>query len=312
MIKIDRIQQDSTNTEVRRALTKGRCDRSTMMKCEKNRKKKAASIALLFLMLLTLALPGGFFLGNGNMPTAYAATTPAKVTGFTASQTGQTTVTLKWKKVSGATGYKIYRATGATGSFKLLKAVTSGTTVKYKNSGLPVGKTYRYKIRAYKGTSAKPTYGSYSAEKTVKIMHYRPKFSTYLPTTIDSANRTIVITLTNNSNSDTMYVDGFFALEENKDSSGKIHDVSHVSYEKPELGLKGTLKTGSRLLIRPGEKVRLTGRLDKAFAYDRNAARLTVCVRYRQRDYVTVYTVSGGNAHLTPAEYQDFLAGGGF
>lgn len=53
--------------------------------------------------------------------------------------------TLKWKAVSGATGYKVYKKTG-TGSYKLVKTTTS---TRYKATGLKKGTTYRFYVTTH-------------------------------------------------------------------------------------------------------------------------------------------------------------------
>lgn len=74
-------------------------------------------------------------------------------------------VALTWKRVSGATGYQVYRKTGAGGSYKRVK-YTSG--LKFTDSGLKKGTTYYYKVRAYRKIAAgKYAYGAFSAEKKV-------------------------------------------------------------------------------------------------------------------------------------------------
>jgi len=77
-------------------------------------------------------------------------------------------ITLKWKKVSGASGYVIYRATSKNGTYKKIKTITKGSTISYKNGSLKKG-TYYYKIRAYRTVSQKKVYGSYSTVKYAKI-----------------------------------------------------------------------------------------------------------------------------------------------
>jgi lactocepin len=73
-------------------------------------------------------------------------------------------VSVTWKKVDGATGYKIYRANSASGKYKVVKTIKSGKTVKWTNSKLKKGKTYRYKIKAYRTVDGKKVYSpSYSA-----------------------------------------------------------------------------------------------------------------------------------------------------
>ncbi|SFJ30466.1 Fibronectin type III domain-containing protein [Terrisporobacter glycolicus] len=67
-----------------------------------------------------------------------------------------------WSKVSGASGYEVYRATSKTGKYSLKKTVKSGSTLSYSNTGLTTGKTYYYKVRAYKVVDGKKQYGNFS------------------------------------------------------------------------------------------------------------------------------------------------------
>lgn len=98
-----------------------------------------------------------------------ADVTPAKVASLSVTA-GKNSATLKWKKVSKATGYAVYRATSKTGKYKAVKTVTSGKTVKYTDKSLKKGKTYYYKVKAYKKASdGKKIYGAYSAVKSVKV-----------------------------------------------------------------------------------------------------------------------------------------------
>ena len=62
------------------------------------------------------------------------------------------TITVKWKKVSGATGYYVYRKVSG-GSWSRIKNITSGSTVTYKDSNITNGKTYVYTVRAYNAAS---------------------------------------------------------------------------------------------------------------------------------------------------------------
>ncbi|MGN0527693.1 MAG: hypothetical protein ACI4IE_01065 [Eubacterium sp.] len=64
-------------------------------------------------------------------------------------------VSLSWNKVSGATGYKIYRATSKNGTYKLIKTISSGSTTSYKNTKLTSKKTYYYKITAIYSKNSK-------------------------------------------------------------------------------------------------------------------------------------------------------------
>lgn len=75
---------------------------------------------------------------------------------------------LTWNKQS-ASGYVIYRATNKNGKYKKIATVKSGKTTSYKNGKLKSGKTYYYKIRAYKTVNGEKVYGAYSNIKKVKI-----------------------------------------------------------------------------------------------------------------------------------------------
>ena len=92
----------------------------------------------------------------------------AAVKGFKALK-GKNKATLKWKKVSGASGYVIYRSTKAKSGFKAVKTIKKGKTVKYVNTGLKKGKTYYFKVRAYRTVSGKKVYSSYTSVKKVKV-----------------------------------------------------------------------------------------------------------------------------------------------
>ncbi len=72
-------------------------------------------------------------------------------------------VTLEWNKVSGADGYMVYRKTGS-GSYKKIATVKGYKKVKYTDKSAKKGKTYTYKVKAYKSK----TYSAYSNAKKIK------------------------------------------------------------------------------------------------------------------------------------------------
>lgn len=76
---------------------------------------------------------------------------------------------LSWKKVSDADGYEIYYTTAKNGTYKKLKTITKTSTVTYTKEKLTEGKTYYFKMRAYKTVDGKKIYGKYSVIKNVKI-----------------------------------------------------------------------------------------------------------------------------------------------
>lgn len=81
---------------------------------------------------------------------------------------GKRQVTVRWSRVSGATGYVIYRSTKKSSGFRAVKTIGKGSTVKYVNKKLKKGKRYYYKVRAYRTMEGKKVYGKYSAVKSTK------------------------------------------------------------------------------------------------------------------------------------------------
>ncbi len=84
------------------------------------------------------------------------------------TKAGNEMALVSWKKISGATGYQVYRSTSKNGTYKKVKTITSGSTTSYTNYLLTANKTYYYKVRAYKTVNGKNVYGSFSAVKSVK------------------------------------------------------------------------------------------------------------------------------------------------
>lgn len=84
-------------------------------------------------------------------------------------KSGKRKATVKWSKISGASGYQIYRSTKKSSGFKKVKTVTKGKTVSYTNKKLKKGKYYYFKVRAYRTVSGKKVYSAFSSVKRVKI-----------------------------------------------------------------------------------------------------------------------------------------------
>lgn len=83
---------------------------------------------------------------------------------------GEGKITVKWKKISGVSGYELYRASSAKGKFKQAARVKKSGTVKYVNEKLGKAKTYYFKVRAYKTVAGKRVYGPFSAVKKKKTI----------------------------------------------------------------------------------------------------------------------------------------------
>ncbi len=100
----------------------------------------------------------------GSNVTAQFATKPAKT--VLSVKSGSKSASLSWQKVSGASGYQIYYSTSKNGEYKKLKSITK---LSYKKSELKSGKTYYFKVRAYKKVDSKVVYGAFSDIKSVKV-----------------------------------------------------------------------------------------------------------------------------------------------
>jgi len=90
------------------------------------------------------------------------------------SNSSATSLKISWSKVSGATGYQIYRADKKTGTYKNIKTITSETTTSYTDKKLKNGKSYYYKIRAYKTVSGSKKYSSFSNVLSKKVALSKP------------------------------------------------------------------------------------------------------------------------------------------
>lgn len=76
--------------------------------------------------------------------------------------TAADTALLTWKKVAGASGYYIYRSDTKKGTYKRVLNVKGGASVQAYVSGQENGKTYYYKVRAYRTVDKKKKFSEYS------------------------------------------------------------------------------------------------------------------------------------------------------
>lgn len=97
-------------------------------------------------------------------------------------------VKVAWNKVSGASGYQVYRSQKGKDNWKLFKSVSSKTTsvtdkmvgkMEYDSKGRKVGydysdldKFWEYKVRAYRTVNGKKVYGNFS-----KISQWTPDWT---------------------------------------------------------------------------------------------------------------------------------------
>ncbi len=72
-----------------------------------------------------------------------------------------------WFKDKGAAGYQVYRSMRKNGKYVCVKKNLKAA--KYTDKKLKKGKTYYYKVRAYKKVNGKTITGAYSAIRKVKV-----------------------------------------------------------------------------------------------------------------------------------------------
>ena len=85
---------------------------------------------------------------------------PAVVVLKNAVDNGKNGVDVTWEKVTGATGYRIYRKTADTG-WKGLATVKPDSTTTYTDTSAVPGTNYTYTVRAYKTVNGKDVYGGF-------------------------------------------------------------------------------------------------------------------------------------------------------
>lgn len=89
---------------------------------------------------------------------------PAQVTGVQTAKRGSTYLTLSWKKVSGASGYRVYKYNTASKSYERVATISGGTTTSYNVSELGGATEYRFKVKAYKKVDGVVSWGIASKE----------------------------------------------------------------------------------------------------------------------------------------------------
>lgn len=101
--------------------------------------------------------------GAADTGVGQAAPKTGKTTGVKAKAINSRTIKLTWKKVTGASGYEIYRYSPKKKRYGKIKTTKK---TSFKNSKLQADTAYRYKVKAYIAKSGKKYYGSLS--KSVK------------------------------------------------------------------------------------------------------------------------------------------------
>jgi len=81
---------------------------------------------------------------------------------------GKKQATIKWKKMSGVTGYRVYMKKSG-GKYSKIAELKGAGKVSFVKTGLTKNKNYTFKVRVFKTVNGKNVYGAYTTEKKVKI-----------------------------------------------------------------------------------------------------------------------------------------------
>lgn len=95
--------------------------------------------------------------------------TPPETPVIQVSENAPTQVKILWNQVSNITGYDIYRATSYNGRYTLIGSASSAAT-GYINKRLVKGKTYYYRVKAYKSIEGQKFYSGYSPKMKIKLI----------------------------------------------------------------------------------------------------------------------------------------------
>ena len=93
-------------------------------------------------------------------------TATPKITAIASKTKGQ--VTVSWTNVSGETGYEIYTSSKKESGYKKV-AVTKANVTKTVKTDLASGRTYYFRVRAYKTVGNTTVYSGWSAVKALKV-----------------------------------------------------------------------------------------------------------------------------------------------
>ena len=124
--------------------------------------KKLSSNKKYYIKVVPVKKTGSYTAEGVACKTITATTAVAAPTKLKAASTTKTSVKLSWKKVSGASGYEIYR------NGKKVGTVKKGSTTSYTDKSLSRYTSYKYKIRAYKTVSGKKVYSDFSSQISAK------------------------------------------------------------------------------------------------------------------------------------------------
>ena len=183
---------------------------------------------------------------------------PEAMTSLSIAARSKSAITLSWDKHNSASGYEIYRASSANGSYKKVATISSRNTTSFKNSGLSASECYYYKIRMYMKNSGggtnysdySPVVSSYTKPNPTKMALPKYNVNLYADKSIDAS-----VVAAPKKNDPLQIIYGTY-----DDNGTRWYYVSHGSVKgyvpgyQVKTGKKGQIKT-SKVNVRKSRSV---------------------------------------------------------
>ena len=97
---------------------------------------------------------------NTTLYAKWTVIAPGNPKSLKAVSSSYNSINISWSKVTGASGYEVYRSTSAAGANTLRYDTT---TVNYNSTGLTTNSIFYYKVRAYRMVGTVKVYGAFSS-----------------------------------------------------------------------------------------------------------------------------------------------------
>lgn len=247
-------------------------------------------VALVIALVVALAMIPSFAMAK-----TAASDTELKTPTLTNHAASRTSIKNTWKKVKGAKGYEVYRATKAKGKYKKVKAIKSGKTVAWTNKKLTEGKNYFYKVRAYKVVGGKKKYSKFSAPEWAVPTNY-PNWE-YSVSGKSKTTKTLKLSLVNKSKSSMVFYAEGLCLK-NKTAKKVWDTMTQDEWENAsdsDLIAKGIIPSfmAKKVTIKPGQKKTLTYKTSVSVKYTKYSF-IQSDFRYNKKDYGMLHSYKYG------------------
>lgn len=178
----------------------------------------------------------------------FAVSRPGRVTISSLTQVSSTSARVKWKAVNGAKGYEVWRKSNTASKYTRVRTTTARSCL---NTGMVTGKTYYYKVRAYKLSGSKKIYSkSYSVIKNIQLV---PTVEVTMPTRLGSGG-TFTYTIKNPVGNERLFLninsknDAIYGAPENM--TGIIVPNAMDAYNDPAVDVTKVAETFSIQYVR--------------------------------------------------------------